>query len=505
VEAMSRLPIAATMCVTLLILVTLAVTSAASKPPPRKSSPTDTALPSISGTPAVGATLQASSGTWQGTGISYSFQWQRCSSASSCAQVTGARGSSYLVGGTDSGHTLRVSVTAKSKAGSATAMSAPTAVVQPTSAPSSGYRNTALPAISGSAQAGQTLTVSNGSWSPTPSTYQYAWHRCQNGSCSVSPTSANQASYNVQPGDVGYTIVAEIAPAGNWSEAVDSQPTAAVTSAGPSGSVSFDGQANQMTQLYSTSATNQGQSPGVWTCLCFVKNDLSLVSDSTYGQAYKAAVATGDTNPWGGSSTTDGAAQLSVRRNNDLGKWDYYSFAVKVPSWNGPMSDLSFSELVSLGYQTSQSSQVALGLYGNGENNQPLSFSIDQNAGYTNNATGYATGSVHYNTTFMPVKFGQWEEFVIGVKWATDNTGALRVYNRVPGGSWSEVFDRENEATELYGSTPNGTFAADGSNWPTVIDKMGLYFQEDGGESETVYESGLTRSSDLTTAESALP
>src|SRR5215470_11600812 len=154
---MSRQSVAVTTFIVLLILVTLAVTSASSKTPPGKSSPTNTALPSISGTPAVGSTLQASSGSWQGSGISYSFQWQRCSSASSCAAITGASGSSYLVATADAGDTLRVAVTAKNKFGSATATSAPTATV-PTS-PSAGYTNTALPAISGSAQAGQTLTV----------------------------------------------------------------------------------------------------------------------------------------------------------------------------------------------------------------------------------------------------------------------------------------------------------------------------------------------------------
>ncbi len=517
---MSRLSLAVTTFVVLLTLVTLSITTADSKTPPGKATPTNTAPPSISGTAAIGSTLQASSGTWTGSGISYSFQWQRCSSSSSCAPITGATGSSYLVASADAGDTLRVSVTAKNRSGSTTAPSAPSGVVPapPQSPGPTKYTNTALPATSGTPQVGQTLAVSNGSWSPTSPSFQYSWHRCLNSdhsSCSLSPTSANRASYTVQPSDVGYMIVAEVAPGGDFAQSADSKPTATVTSPSPSppppppppptGTVSFDGRAKMMTQLYSTSATNQGQSPNMWTCLCFTKNDLSLVPDSTNGQAYKAAVATGDTNPWGGSSTTDGAAQLSTRRNNDLGQWDYYGFAVKVPSWNGPMTDLFFSELVSLGYQTSQSSQVALGLYGNENNNQPLSFSIDQNAGYANNATGYATGSVHYNQTFMPVKFGQWEEFVIAVKWATDNTGALRVYNREPGGSWSQVFDKENEATELYGTTPNGTFAQNGSNWPTVIDKMGLYFQEYGGESETVYESGLTRSSDLATAESTLP
>jgi len=406
-------------------------------------------------------------------------------------------------------------VTATNKYGSATATSSPTSVVP---SPSSGYTNTALPAVSGTMQVGQTLTATNGSWTPNPSSWGYAWHLCDSSgnNCQRSATSANQNTYTVQTSDVGHTIRVQVAANNDFTYSVDSSPTAAVTGSSQPpptpGTVNFDGRAKNMSTLFSYETTpgdistlQQGQSPNTWTCLCFLKNDLSLVPDGTFGQAYKTAVATGDTNPWGGNDPSGGAAQVSTRRNNDLGKWDYFGFAVKVNSWNGPMTDLFFSELVSLGYQTSQSSQVALGLWGNEDNNQPLSFSIDQNAGYANNANGYATGSVHYNTTFMPVKFGQWEEFVIAVKWATDNSGALQVYNRVPGGSWSRVFDRENEATELYGTTPYGTFAADGSNWPTVIDKMGLYFKEYGGESEAVQESGLTRSSDLATAKSTLP
>jgi hypothetical protein len=39
-----------------------------------------------------------------------------------------------------------------------------------------------------------------------------------------------------------------------------------------------------------------------------------------------------------------------------------------------------------------------------------------------------------------------------------------------------------------------------------VIDKLGLYYGESGvTPTETVYESGVTRSGDLATAESTLP
>src|SRR5215813_1156649 len=77
----------------------------------------------------------------------------------------------------------------------------------------------------------------------------------------------------------------------------------AATAPSPTGTVYFDGRAKLMNTLFSYETTpgdlntlTQGQSPNIWTCLCFTKNDISLVLDGTYGKAYKAAAATGDTN-----------------------------------------------------------------------------------------------------------------------------------------------------------------------------------------------------------------
>src|SRR4051794_25465829 len=41
--------------------------------------PANTTPPAVSGTPAVGSTLSASTGSWTGTApITYSYQWRRC-------------------------------------------------------------------------------------------------------------------------------------------------------------------------------------------------------------------------------------------------------------------------------------------------------------------------------------------------------------------------------------------------------------------------------------------
>jgi len=91
--------------------------------------PTNTAKPTISGTPAVGEQLTATNGTWTGGVTSYSYQWQSCSASLVCADISGANGQSYNVRTADIGSSIRVQVTAKSSSGSSTASSDATAIV----------------------------------------------------------------------------------------------------------------------------------------------------------------------------------------------------------------------------------------------------------------------------------------------------------------------------------------------------------------------------------------
>jgi glucose/arabinose dehydrogenase len=145
--------------------------------------PVNTGLPAISGTAQVGQTLTASTGTWTGTApITYTYQWNRCSP--SCSPIGGATSGTYVPVAADVGATLTVSVKATNSAGNATATSNPTAAV--TAASASPPVNTGLPAISGTAQVGQTLTASTGTWTGTaPITYTYQWKRCTGGYAST--------------------------------------------------------------------------------------------------------------------------------------------------------------------------------------------------------------------------------------------------------------------------------------------------------------------------------
>jgi len=99
--------------------------------PAAASAPVNTGLPSISGTPQAGQTLTATAGTWTGTpSPAFTYQWRRCDSAgASCADISGATGTSYVVASADRSRTLRVLVTAANTAGQASASSGATALV----------------------------------------------------------------------------------------------------------------------------------------------------------------------------------------------------------------------------------------------------------------------------------------------------------------------------------------------------------------------------------------
>ena len=91
--------------------------------------PSNTAPPTISGTPQVGQVLTANAGTWSGS-PTFTYQWQRCDAqGNACAAIAGATAKTYTVQSADAGTTLRVAVTATDSSGSNSATSAQTAVV----------------------------------------------------------------------------------------------------------------------------------------------------------------------------------------------------------------------------------------------------------------------------------------------------------------------------------------------------------------------------------------
>jgi putative glycosyl hydrolase-like family 15 (GHL15) protein len=200
------------------------------QPPPPPPAPVNTAPPTISGAAQQGQQLAASNGTWTNSPTSYAYQWKRCDAAgANCASLAGATSAQYLLGSGDVGKTMRVTVTASNDTGPTAATSTATAAVAalPGSSPPA---STAPPAISGTAQQGQTLSASTGAWSGSPTGYAYQWRRCDSaGANCASVAGAASAQYPLGSTDVGKTMrVTVTASNAGGSSSATSNATATV-------------------------------------------------------------------------------------------------------------------------------------------------------------------------------------------------------------------------------------------------------------------------------------
>jgi hypothetical protein len=208
-----------------------ATVSAASSPTGTVASslPTNTALPSVSGSPMRGLTLISAQGTWGGIGDTFSYQWQRSADGSTWTNITGATGANYTAGTADEGDVLRVSVTAANGDGSVTAASSATATVTATPPV-----DTTLPIISGSAQRSQMLSSSGGTWLGVGNAYSYQWQGSTNGTTWTNIAGATQAAYQVAIGDEGSQLRVTITATNpDGSSTAASAPTTTVPAAPP--------------------------------------------------------------------------------------------------------------------------------------------------------------------------------------------------------------------------------------------------------------------------------
>jgi hypothetical protein len=86
--------------------------------------PANVTLPVITGTATVGSTLHCSTGSWNYSGLAYTYQWLRAG-----ANIAGATANNYTVTTPDKTFTLSCAVTATNAKGSVSATSAATGVV----------------------------------------------------------------------------------------------------------------------------------------------------------------------------------------------------------------------------------------------------------------------------------------------------------------------------------------------------------------------------------------
>jgi hypothetical protein len=126
---------------------------------------------------------------------------------------------------------MRITVTARNSAGTGSAVSATSSLVQ---AAGSGPANTSPPTISGTPQEGLVLNADKGQWSGTqPIAYAYQWQRCdQTGANCADVAGATGQSYTAATADVTHMMRVRVAASNSrGSQSATSSQTALVAPA----------------------------------------------------------------------------------------------------------------------------------------------------------------------------------------------------------------------------------------------------------------------------------
>ena len=151
--------------------------------------------------------LTAVHGAWTNSPTSFTHQWQHCdASGNNCTPISGATGQTYILTASDVGSTVRVQETASNAAGPGTPASSsafgPVIALTPPV-------NTTPPSLSGTGIAveGQSLTVVDGSWTNSPTSFAHQWQHCDASGNNCTPISgATGQTYILTAADVGSTV-----------------------------------------------------------------------------------------------------------------------------------------------------------------------------------------------------------------------------------------------------------------------------------------------------------
>jgi Domain of unknown function DUF11 len=196
--------------------------------------PVNLTVPVVTGTKQVAQTLTGTTGTWSSyaaTPTTFTYQWERC--VFTCGVIPGATSSTYTLAAADAGATIMLEVTAHSTGGDTPEYSAVTSTIQLPPGPV----NTVSPVLSGTAQAGSTLSVSTGTWTgAAPIAVAYQWQACSSTGMNCSNINGQTTSaYPINSGDVGRTVRATVTASNSGGNTVVNTATSAVISAATSG------------------------------------------------------------------------------------------------------------------------------------------------------------------------------------------------------------------------------------------------------------------------------
>jgi hypothetical protein len=473
--------------------------------------------------------VTADPGRWTGPARTYSFQWRRCdSSGAACSAIAAATRKNYLVVAADVGNTLRVTVVASNKNGSATATSMATAVVTgiaPTTSTSTATTttssvppsNTASPTISGTPQQGQTLTAAPGSWSGTaPLRYAYQWKRCDTAGASCAAISAaTSTAYLLTSADVGSTIRVSVTASNSVGSATaSSAPTAVVASppalsgTPPSGRVLYRKTGEGTANVFGTNSLEEACYPALPPL--YAQNFCQWAKVTQYDPPVCGPFKD-SSDPFAGTNSIryDVAAGPSVTRCEisksrvlDAYTHDWYHSAFKFePDWGetneggGAIHQLNYQSIVAAPFHVSaddRNDSAYLLVNAGSCSRSTCTYYSGQPIGGGYGAKPAGMPGPLYVIPPGGLTRGVWHEVLIHVYWTPINDGVVEGWYRLKGGTWVKRVDAgpvgSGHATQFNFPTlqtgvqnvPQGCTTVtvqninDSCHWPTA-DKMGQY------------------------------
>jgi hypothetical protein len=272
----------------------------------------------------------------------------------------------------------------------------------------------------------------------------------------------------------------------------------------------FDGRATRIGLLATAGQTGESNEATGWACLCFMNNAITVQKDPRFGLVYNVLAGPGYHSPYLDSGPLRAFSEVSASRPVRLGKWDWYADSVKL------LPGFSTSQLWGLvadfNYPTISHSPLEIDYDFAG-------VGIARDVGYF--ATQYGNPPIRDVRRFWPKSaypslIGKWIDWVIGVKWATNRTGELRVYTRCGqcrnNKGWRLRYSLSASITMQWGA---GIMNADGTSPQTgaelmTLDKMGLYYgyttlPPSGLPTNRVLEMGIVRAATRSAAMGVFP
>ena len=164
--------------------------------------PLNTVAPVLSGTAKAGMTLTTTDGTWTGTApINYTYVWEESpNGTSSFTTIVGATTKTFALTESHTGKHIRVTVKGTNIGGNSTSL---TNVIGPVITALIAPANTVAPVLSGELTVGSTLSVTNGTWTGSPTiNYTYVWESTSDDSL-YTPIGNTTANYVLLEGDIG--------------------------------------------------------------------------------------------------------------------------------------------------------------------------------------------------------------------------------------------------------------------------------------------------------------